>query len=93
MAFGRNKEERKPRRGASKAPMRRKSCRVCTEQGIDVDYKNVRALLQFVTERGKLIPRRITGTCAEHQRDVTLAVRRARLLAFIPFTSIHAVNL
>lgn len=70
---------------------RKKVCRVCTEQGLDVDYKNVRVMQQFVTERGKIVPRRISGNCARHQRDVTISVRRARLLSLIPFTSIHAV--
>lgn len=66
---------------------RKKSCRFCQDRELRIDYKDGRLLLGFVTERGRLVPRRITGNCAYHQREVTLAVKRARILAYIPFTA------
>lgn len=64
---------------------KRKHCRFCSD-GTVVDYKNVALLRTFVTERAKIMPRRSTGTCAKHQRQLTAAIRRARVLALIPFT-------
>ena len=64
---------------------RRKVCRFCT-QNLVADYKNADLLRRFVTERGKILPRRITGTCAKHQRDLSMQIKRARTLAFLPFT-------
>lgn len=52
---------------------------------MELDYKNPKALKQFITERGKIIPRRITGTCAKHQRKLTLAIKQARQIALLPF--------
>jgi len=71
---------------------RKKSCRFCQDKELNIDYKDGRLLLGFVTERGRLIPRRITGNCAFHQREVTLAVKRARILAYIPFTATQVRN-
>jgi len=62
-------------------------CRFCADK-IDIDYKNVSLLRSFITERGKILSGRITGTCAKHQRAITTAVKRARMLAFLPFTVI-----
>ncbi len=64
---------------------RRKVCRFCADSKIVIDYKDSRTLKYFVTERGKIIPRRITGTCASHQRPLTLAIKRARAIALLPF--------
>jgi small subunit ribosomal protein S18 len=64
---------------------RRKVCRFCTEN-IDIDYKDVKLLRQFVTERGKIMPRRLTGTCAKHQRKLAAAVKSARIIALLPFS-------
>jgi small subunit ribosomal protein S18 len=65
---------------------KRKTCRFC-ENRIDViDYKDERLLRKFISERGKIVPRRISGNCAWHQRRLTTAVKRARHLALIPFT-------
>ncbi|MCL7489553.1 MAG: 30S ribosomal protein S18 [Desulfobulbaceae bacterium] len=61
-------------------------CRFCTEKDLVIDYKDARTLRNLVTERGKIIPRRIYGTCAGHQRQVTEAIKRARHLALIPYT-------
>jgi small subunit ribosomal protein S18 len=61
-------------------------CRFCTEKDLTIDYKDVRTIRNLVTERGKIIPRRIYGTCAKHQRQITEAVKRARHLALIPYS-------
>jgi small subunit ribosomal protein S18 len=63
---------------------RRKMCRFCADEAISLDYKNPILLRSFVTDRGKLIPRRITGNCAKHQRGLATEVRRARMLAMLP---------
>jgi small subunit ribosomal protein S18 len=70
-------------RGRS-GPGRRKMCRFCADDAITLDYKNPILLRSFVTDRGKLIPRRITGNCAKHQRELATEVRRARMLAMLP---------
>ena len=71
--------------GGGKRPMfRKKVCRFCT-QNLKVDYKEPDSLRRFVTERGKILPRRITGTCAKHQRMVTREIKRARVLAYLPY--------
>jgi small subunit ribosomal protein S18 len=67
--------------------LRRKVCRFCADKKLAIDYKNPRILRFFVTERGKIIPRRISGNCAKHQRQVTVAVKRARNIALLPFTT------
>lgn len=64
---------------------RRKVCRFCADSSIIIDYKDFRTLKYFITERGKIIPRRITGTCATHQRSLTLAIKRGRAIALLPF--------
>lgn len=64
---------------------RRRVCRFCTDKEIIIDYKDSKTLKNFVTERGKIIPRRIYGTCAKHQRQLTEAVKRARQLALLPY--------
>ena len=61
-------------------------CRFCTEKDIIINYKDAKSLRNLVTERGKIVPRRIYGTCAKHQRQVTEAIKRARHLALIPYT-------
>lgn len=63
---------------------KKKICKICHNK-IELDYKNVDSLRRFVTERGKILPRRITGTCAKHQRQLSLEVKRARVLALLPF--------
>jgi small subunit ribosomal protein S18 len=66
---------------------RRRACRLCQEKIDYVDYKDVRMLQAFVPERGKILPRRISGTCAIHQRKLAEAIRRARNIALIPYTT------
>ncbi len=75
--------------GGSRRPYfrRRKVCKFC-DQKIDViDYKEVKLLSQFISERGKILPRRLTGTCSPHQRLVAIAVKRARNIALLPFAT------
>jgi len=83
----RAKARKKARKQAKKMFNRRKVCRFCADSTIPIEYKDPKALKFFVSETGKLIPRRISGNCARHQRSVTVAVKRARQLALIPFTS------
>jgi small subunit ribosomal protein S18 len=66
--------------------LRKKICRFCADQITLIDYKDVRRLRNLITERGKIIPRRISGNCAGHQRQLTVAIKRARHLALMPFT-------
>ncbi|MBW1766476.1 MAG: 30S ribosomal protein S18 [Deltaproteobacteria bacterium] len=66
---------------------RRKICRFCADSRLVIDYKDFKALRLFITERGKIIPRRISGNCAKHQRMLTVAIKRARSIAFLPFTT------
>ena len=66
---------------------RRKVCRFCEGKAVYIDYKDDRLLRKFISERGKIIPRRVTGNCAKHQRMLTTAVKRGRILALLPFTS------
>ena len=66
---------------------RRRGCTFCSDETLLIDYKDPQSLRYFVTERGKIVPRRISGLCAKHQRSVQLAVKRARNIALLPFTS------
>ncbi|NNG07204.1 MAG: 30S ribosomal protein S18 [Desulfobacteraceae bacterium] len=66
---------------------RRKVCRFCADSKLAIDYKDSRMLRYFTTERGKIIPRRISGNCAKHQRILTVALKRARNIALLPFTT------
>lgn len=66
---------------------RRKVCRFCERKSIFIDYKEERLLRRYVTERGKIIPRRISGNCARHQRELTRAIKRSRIIALLPYTA------
>ena len=66
---------------------RKKVCQFCADKNLTIDYKDVDTLSKFVTERGKILPKRITGTCAIHQRDITTAVKRARVVALLPYSA------
>jgi len=66
---------------------KRKTCRFCADSEVKIDYKDAGQLRYFISERGKIVPRRISGNCANHQRQITLAVKRARHLSLMPFTS------
>jgi len=64
---------------------RKKVCAFCTERDAVIDYKNAAQLRKFISERGKILPRRMTGTCARHQRELTVAIKRARQVALLPY--------
>jgi small subunit ribosomal protein S18 len=66
---------------------KRKVCKFCADANLAIDYKDSVVLRYFITERGKIVPRRISGNCALHQREVTLAIKRARNIALMPYTS------
>ena len=66
---------------------RKKVCQFCADKTETIDYKDVEKLRKYVTERGKILPKRITGTCAIHQREVTKAIKRARIVALLPYTA------
>lgn len=72
---------------AKKFFRRKKKCRFCKDKVAKIDYKDVNTIRRMVTERGKILPSRITGTCARHQRQLTTAIKRARHLAFLPFVA------
>ena len=75
-------DERGRGRGAFR---RRKVCRFCTEKEAKIDYRDAGNLKFFISERGKIVPRRISGNCAKHQREMAVAVKRARAIALIPY--------
>lgn len=75
-AFNRKRRKRRP-----------KVCHFCVDKIEHVDYKEIEKLKKYVTDRGKIVPRRVTGTCAKHQRQLTRAIKRARIIALLPFTS------
>jgi small subunit ribosomal protein S18 len=80
-----SKDGRPYRGGGGRKPFfKKKVCRFCT-QDVVADYKNPDLLRRFVTERGKILPRRVTGTCAKHQRALSREIKRARVLAYLPF--------
>ena len=81
-----NRPERENRRmGARKG--RKKVCVFCVDKVNDIDYKDITKLRRFISERAKILPRRVTGTCACHQRNLTQAIKRARHLALLPFSN------
>lgn len=81
--------DRDAKRKGRKAPLtlKKRHCRFCADSKLTIDYKDGKFLTPFVSERGKLVPRRISGNCSTHQREVTLAVKRARIMALIPFSA------
>ncbi len=82
--MGEHRKSDSRRRGGGR---RRRVCRFCADKTLKVDYKDPQAIRYFITERGKIVPRRISGNCAKHQRSVCLAVKRARNIALMPFTA------
>lgn len=79
--------ENNRRPGGKVRRSKRKVCAFCAEKAESIDYKDVAKLRKYVTERGKILPRRISGTCAKHQRQLTAAVKRSRNIALLPFTT------
>ncbi len=66
---------------------RKRVCSFCVDKAADIEFKNVDKLRRYVSDRGKILPRRITGNCAGHQRQLTVAIKRARFLALMPYTT------
>ncbi len=87
--------ERTPTRGTGPRKkrnfQRRKICRFCADKQITIDYKDPRTLRSFISERGKIVPRRISGNCAKHQREITEAIKRARNIALLPIAAGHVM--
>ncbi|MBW1649489.1 MAG: 30S ribosomal protein S18 [Deltaproteobacteria bacterium] len=79
-----NNYRTKRQRGKRVYP-RRRVCRFCIDSSKEIDYKQPKNLRYFITERGRIIPRRVSGTCAKHQRKLTLAIKRARMIALLPY--------
>lgn len=65
---------------------RRKYCRFCADSSLTIDYKDIRMLRYYISEKGKIVPRRISGTCSAHQRELMVAIKRARNIALLPFS-------
>ena len=78
-----NREIKKPMR----KPARRKVCNFCVEKSEFIDYKDISKLRKYLTESGKILPRRMTGVCARHQRELAVAIKRARQMALIPYVA------
>ena len=86
------KDKRDKRSDRSDSPYksrnrRRKVCAFCVEKALEIDYKDVVKLRRSISERGKILPRRMTGTCTKHQRWLATAIKRARTVALLPYTS------
>jgi small subunit ribosomal protein S18 len=77
---------------AFKFTPRKKFCRFCADKNLPLDYKHPEVLQDFVTERGKIIARRITGTCARHQRKLTREIKRSRQMALMYYTAVHSTE-
>ncbi len=80
------KGDKKSQAARKRGFTRRKVCRFCADKNVPIDYKDPQTLKYFITDRGKIIPRRISGNCAKHQRKVAVAIKRARMIALMPFT-------
>lgn len=66
---------------------KRKGCAFCQDKATSIDYKDTKKLQKYLTERGKILPRRVTGNCAKHQRMLTSAIKRSRIIALLPFVN------
>ena len=78
--------EKKPFRANNQNRKRKKVCQFCVEKVEEIDYKEAGKLRKFTSERAKILPRRVTGTCAKHQRQLSTAIKRARTIALMPYT-------
>lgn len=87
MAFDQTTQRRPRRERDSQMPRKKRICRFCAAKEDYIDYKDEKKLQRFITEQGKIIPKRITGSCAKHQRQLVHAIKRARHLALLPFVS------
>ena len=90
MPFGREARKASTRRSASPVPRRfpKKACRLCQDGVRDIDYKDLERIARYVTERGKIMPSRISGACAKHQRRLAVAIKRARYMALLPYVAV-----
>lgn len=75
------------KRNSKQRRMKKRVCAYCMDKVETIDYKEISKLKKFVTERGKILPRRISGNCAKHQRALTIAIKRARTVALLPYTT------
>ena len=80
-------EEVKAPRPAKRAP-KKKVCIFCVEHANEIDYKDVAKLRRFITEKGKILPRRMSGVCSKHQRPLAIAIKRARVMALLPYRTL-----
>ncbi len=87
MNSGNNKTQEVRKNNFRGRKTRKKVCSFCAEKSKEIDYKDINKLKKFITERGKILPRRISGACAKHQREVTRAIKLARNIALLPFTT------
>lgn len=88
MAYDRgDRGDRNDRRPGGGRKGRKKVCSFCVERVETIDYKDIGRLNRFISDRSKILPRRVTGTCAGHQRELTTAIKRARIIALLPFSS------
>jgi len=78
-----NEEVKAPR--PARRPAKKKVCMFCVEHIEEIDYKDVAKLRRFITEKGKILPRRMSGVCAKHQRPLAVAIKRARVMALLPY--------
>ena len=85
VAPSRNSRRDKNPRRKKRVYHRRKVCRFCADTSLEINYKDPKSLRYFITERGKIIPRRLSGCCAKHQRTLTHEIKRARTVAFLPY--------
>ena len=83
---GRPRRDYQQKEGQQRMPrFKKKMCRFCHDKSLPIDYKRADILENFITDRGKILPRRITGTCSKHQRDIAREIKRARIIALLPF--------
>ncbi|MBI4212368.1 MAG: 30S ribosomal protein S18 [Deltaproteobacteria bacterium] len=82
-------KDKKPSK-KNRLPAKKKTCRFCADKKLTIDFKEGRLLQPFLTERGRIIPRRISGNCAYHQHVINVSVKQARILALLPFTATQA---
>ena len=87
MAFNKSERPDAPARRRGGMRRRKKVCVFCGKENNEIDYKDVAKLRKYISERGKILPRRITGNCAKHQRALTVAIKRARHLALMPYVA------
>jgi small subunit ribosomal protein S18 len=86
-SFNKDSYDKGDKGGMKVRRMKRKVCSFCVDKATSIDYKDLTKIKKFVSERGKILPRRVSGNCAKHQRQLTIAIKRARHVALLPYTS------